>query len=352
MNASKKHCIFFLVIFCTLLILVSGLTAIIDPFFHYHGPLPFLQYPINNERYQNYGIVRNFSYDAILTGTSMTENFKTSELDSLFGVQSVKTSISGSSFKEINDLLLTAVDENPDLRIIVRGLDGWNLFDDKDHMRTDAEYPTYLYDKNPLNDVSYLLNKDILCSYTLEVLKHTLKGNTTTSFDEYGRWDSSHTGEERVKSTYARSESKEENRPITPEEIQTLRETLEQNVIAIARENPDIQFYYFFTPYSILYMDYNDRFGILQRELEGYLLATEMLLEYENIHLFSFFDDYELITNLDNYTDKAHYADHVNSLLLQRMQQGEYQLTKENYRDRWQEISDFYLTFDYDALYS
>ncbi len=184
------------------------------------------------------------------------------------------------------------------------------------------------------------------------VLKHTLKGNPTTSFDEYGRWDSSQTGAERVKSTYARSESKAENRPITPQEIQTLQETLEQNVIAIARDNPDIQFYYFFTPYSILYMDYNDRYGILQRELDGYLLATEMLLEYDNIHLFSFFDDYELITDLDNYTDKAHYAEHVNSLLLERMHRGEHQLTRENYRSHWQEVSAFYLAYDYDALYS
>lgn len=352
MNSSKKRCICILMIICSLLLLLGSATAIIDPFFHYHKPLSFLQYPISNQRYQNYGIVRNFPYDGIITGTSMTENFKASEFDALFGTHSVKTPINGSSFKEVNDLLLTAVDANPDIRIIVRGLDGWNLFDDKDHMRTDAAYPTYLYDDHLFNDVSYFLNKDILCSYTLEVLKHTLKGQTTTNFDEYSRWDTSLTGEEQVKSTYQRSDSKAENAPIGPEEIQTLRDTLEQNVIAIARENPQIQFYYFFTPYSILYMDYSDRYGVLQREMEGYLLATEMLLEYENIHLFSFFDDYALITDLDNYTDKAHYAEHVNSLILQRMHRGEYQLTKENYRSRWQEISEFYLSYNYDALYS
>lgn len=335
-----------------LLLLLGGATAIIDPFFHYHEPISFLQYPISNQRYQNYGIVKHFSYDAILTGTSMTENFKASEFNDLFGVQSVKTPINGSSFKEINDLLLAAVNANPDLHMVVRGLDGWNLFDNKDHMRSDAAYPTYLYDDNPFNDVSYLLNKEILCSYTLEVLKHTLKGNATTSFDEYSCWDSSNTGMEQVKSTYSRLDEKSANKPISSEEIQNIRDTLEQNVIAIARDNPDIQFYYFFTPYSILYMDYIDRYGVLQREMEGYLLATEMLLEYENIHLFTFFDDYALITNLDNYTDKAHYAAHVNSLILQRMYSGEYQLTRENYRNRWQEISDYYLSYDYDALYS
>ena len=84
-------------------------------------------------------------------------------------------------------------------------------------------------------------------------------------------------------------------------------------------------------------------------QLEG---EPEMLLEYENIHLFTFFDDYALITDLDNYTDIAHYAAHVNAQLLQCMHSGEYQLTRENYRSRWQEIADYYLTYDYDVLYS
>ena len=45
---------------------------------------------------------KHFDYDAIITGTSMTENFLSSEFDSLFGVNSVKTTFSGASYKEIN----------------------------------------------------------------------------------------------------------------------------------------------------------------------------------------------------------------------------------------------------------
>ena len=75
-------------------------TVVVDPFFHYHPPLDELQYPINNERYQNNGIVRNFKYDAIITGTSMTENFKTTEFDKLFGVESVKVPFSGAAIKK------------------------------------------------------------------------------------------------------------------------------------------------------------------------------------------------------------------------------------------------------------
>lgn len=352
MSSSKTRCICLILVISVLLVAAGGLTVLVDPFFHYHAPLSFLQYPIHNQRYQNYGIVKNFTYDAILTGTSMTENFRSSELDELFAVNSVKTPINGSSFKEVNDLLLTAVDANSNIRIIVRGLDGWNLFDHKDHMRTDAVYPTYLYDKKLTNDVQYLFNKDIFCSYTLEVLKHTIKGQATTDFDEYSSWDTSQSGAELVKSRYDRAAGCAENKPITDREAESLRQTVEQNIIAIARDNPQIQFYYFFTPYSILYMDYNNRYGILQREMEGYLLATEMMLEYDNIHLFSFFDDYSLITDLDHYTDISHYTAQINSELLRRMHNGEHQLTKDNYQAYWQEVAAFYLAYDYDAIFS
>ena len=61
-----------------LLIIIGAATAVIDPFLHYHLPLKGLEYPLLDERYQNDGIARHFSYDAIITGTSMTQNFKPS----------------------------------------------------------------------------------------------------------------------------------------------------------------------------------------------------------------------------------------------------------------------------------
>ena len=39
----------------TLLVIAGGLTALIDPFFHFHKPLKNLEYPLNrgSERYLN-----------------------------------------------------------------------------------------------------------------------------------------------------------------------------------------------------------------------------------------------------------------------------------------------------------
>ena len=103
MESSKKYKIWIAcTLACTLLAMAVPAAAIVytDPFFHYHAPLGRFAYPINNQRYQNDGITRHFSYDSIITGTSMTENFKKSEADEIFGADFIKVPFSGGSYKE------------------------------------------------------------------------------------------------------------------------------------------------------------------------------------------------------------------------------------------------------------
>lgn len=96
----------------------------VDPYFHYHKPdTSAYYYVLNNQRSQNDGISKHFDYNALITGTSMTENFKTSEFDEIFDVHSVKVSYSGGSYKEMNDNLKIALRHNPNLKTIVRCLD-------------------------------------------------------------------------------------------------------------------------------------------------------------------------------------------------------------------------------------
>ena len=71
-----------LMLLCIAAVCVS--TVIVDPFFHYHAPAGWMSYYLHNQRYQNDGILKHFDYDAMITGTSMTENFKTSEMDEIF----------------------------------------------------------------------------------------------------------------------------------------------------------------------------------------------------------------------------------------------------------------------------
>lgn len=339
---------------CFCLFVLGTATVIIDPFFHYHAPLSGLQYPINNEQYQNDGIVRHFSYDAIITGTSMTENFKTSEFDQIFGVRSVKVPYSGERYRVINDNLKRAVKANGDIRIIVRSLDYSMLLRDKDERRSSVAYPDYLYDDCLWNDVSYVFNKEIFFNNTMGVISYTHSGGKTTSFDEYANWTAEHTfGREAVAAGYRRREQKAEvQAEFTEEDRERLEGNITQNITSLAEAHPEITFYLFFTPYSIYYWDSMNQDGELNRLLEGEKAAIELLLNYDNIHLYSFSDNFPLVCNLDNYMDIAHYSEEINTQILHWMHQGKYRLTRENYEAYCRRMREFYSTYDYEALFS
>lgn len=352
MKTSKLWSIAALLLVLVLLLVPALLTAVIDPLFHFHAPLEKLQYPITSQRYQNDGIVRHFSYDALITGTSLTENFKTSQLDQLFGVRSVKTSFSGGTFEEINRNLQQALSCNPDLKLVIYGIDEWHLFAGKDMILANGEYPTYLYDDNPFNDISYLLNREIFFNDTLEVLRYTRAGGVTTSFDDYSAWDLGHPFlEGPVSNAYTRLEQADTQAELTQEQADRMVDTLESTLLKFARENPDVQFLCFFPPYSILNWDSHDRQGTLRQQVEAFKLATHTLLQADNLQLYAFFDDYDTITSLANYADSVHYDTDISALLLDRIAAGVGRLTEETCDAYWQQILAYYESYDYDVLY-
>ncbi|MCI8416050.1 MAG: hypothetical protein HFI33_00895 [Lachnospiraceae bacterium] len=353
MDKYKKWSILVLIITNFILFSLGAITIVVDPYFHYHIPLGFLEYPIDNERYQNDGILKHFQYDAVITGSSMTQNFKTSEFDKIFGVNSVKVSFSGASYKEINENLERAVLANSEIKIILRGLDYHALLFDKDKMRYELDfYPIYLYDNILCNDVKYIFNKTVLLDDTYGVIEYSKLGKRTTTFDEYGNWmEGRKFGKEALDELYERPE-KEDMLEMKKEDEESLRENLRQNVIQLAEQNPQIEFYLFFTPYSIYYWDQINQEGMLKKQLEAEKLAIEILLEYDNIHLFSFFDEFKMICDLDNYKDTLHYSENINTQILLWMRDGEHLLTKENYQEYCNREYEFYGNYDYNALFS
>ena len=337
----------------TLLVLAvfAGYIITVDPFFHYHGPLENTAYTLDNSRYQNDGIVRNFEYDALITGTSMVSNFKTTQCDELFGTSSIKTPFHGASFREVNDNLKAAIEANPSLRMVIRCLDQGNFTQDKDYISYEG-IPYYLYDENPFNDTEYVFNKKVFM-LTDEVLADTAAGEQMTSFDEYMNWQGDYEfGKEAVLKTYDRPGKTEYHDKLAEEELERTLANIRQNVTDTARENPDITFYYYFAPYSICYWDVQ----IMQQgKLDWYmdLMETVILeiLSCDNIRLYAFDDNTELICDLDYYQDQLHYSEDVNSMILQWMKEDEGRLTKENYKAYLECLYEFYGAYDYDSIY-
>ena len=345
-----------LLLICAALGLVAVKTVQVDPFFHFHKPnTAGYYYPLDNERSQNDGIVKHFDYTGLIAGTSMTENFKTSEAEELWGGVFVKVPFSGGTFREINDNIDMALRYNPKLKVVVRGLDMMKLTDDKDEIRLDlGEYPTYLYDDNAFNDVRYIFNRDVVFSRVYTMTKENGEPGFTpgiTSFDRYANWMGRYTfGKDTLFPDGVGDFRPGEPVHLTEAQAEQTRENILQNVVATAREHPDVTFYYFIPPYSAQWWMEQLKAGTVYKQVEAERIAIEEILPCENIRLYSFNCLYELTTDLNHYKDHLHYGDWVNSMMLRWMHEDLYRLTTDNYEDYLEEELRFYTTYDYMQL--
>ncbi|MBR7089836.1 MAG: hypothetical protein IKI46_05020 [Lachnospiraceae bacterium] len=336
-----------------LMIAVAALVVWVDPFFHYHGPVEGISYILDNERYQNDGIVRNFEYDALITGTSVTENFRTSLADKLFGVTSVKAAYAGGYYKEISDGERNALESNPDIRLVIRSMDTFFAMSEADYRNPEAADPAFLTDDNPFNDDAYVYNADVLFEYVNAELIRTAKGVPGDNFDTYMRFaEDRPLGAAYVLKYLDDAKPAEEFTQLSEEDRQMLLENIRANLTANIEAYPEVEFYYFIPPYCIA-----DWYGnhIVTGDLPAYIeimeILTEEVLKYDNAHVFCFYDDTDLVTNLDNYSDLQHYSGEVSDMILECMAKGEHELTKETYAEYFRTVEDFYMNYDYSQMY-
>lgn len=350
---SKKFFFGMLVGLLSCCAVIAAFIIVIDPYFQYHEPFEGMYYRLGDERYVNAGIVKNFDYDAMITGTSMAENFKTSEAEELFGMPFVKVPLEGASYKEINGIIELGLENNPDVKMVIRAVDISGLGTDKDLRNyTDDTWPGYLYDKNYFNDLEYLLNKEII-KEAYSNLQKSLQGWTSTSFDDYANWnDESTFGKEEILAYYDRPEKVNEGSFLSEEEKKMIEENVRQNVTAIAEKYPEVEFYYFIPPYSIVYWDRENQKGTLERQIESQRILIEEMLKYSNIKIFGFSNSVEIITELDNYKDIAHYGEDINSELLRLMSRDECLITSGNYEAYIECLYEVFANYDYDSIFA
>ena len=201
----------------------------------------------------------------------------------------------------------------------------------------------------------YIYNKDVWKDNLIPSIVQSFENGFQGEVKQEGFGSGSLTGKENVLKNYKRPEKeiKEVTQEETEDFLNYLEENLDVNVLQVIKDYPDVEFYLFFPPYSICWWDQLNQNGtaVLERRIDLEKYAIEKMLQFDNIHLFSFFNNYDLICNLDYYVDDVHYTGDVNNMILRWMKSGEYELTKENYEDYIAKEKAFYTSYDYDQLF-
>lgn len=357
---SKKWLIGFFALIAAGMVAVAGLIIYVDPFFHYHKPWPQFFYKLNTERYQNDGIVRHFDYDAVLVGASMIDTYKVSQMNELFECNAIKIPFSAGSYYETNNHLAKAI-RTHDVKTVIRSLEFQMIIQEVDMLRYDLgtiSYPLYLYNDNPFDDVEYVFNKDVVFNNVMPILEDYKDGRKggITSFDRYSNYmyySSTEFSREACLEGRTSFSEPEDMRELTAEDRELVKANVAQNLIAVARDNPDTTFYYFIPPWSVAHWGEEYEDGKLMRTLEAEKLMVSMLVECENIQLFSFNMWTDVTENLDLYKDPVHCTESVHDEILRRMRENDpaYRLTKENYEEFLNREMEFYMNYDYNGIF-
>lgn len=346
MKKLKNWVIIFFGIVITLLVAVIILVVTVDPFFQYHKPIKGFPYIIDNQLSQNPGMAKHMEYDSIILGSSMTFNFETNWFFELYGLRTLKLSYSGAYARDQYNIMKLAFGSKNEIRKVYLGIDpvAYSSYVED----TKFPIPEYLYDENRINDISYVLNKEVILNY---ILKPIVSPEDKTDLSKvYKLWYTDPCyNRDLVLSGYEEPEQIEEEIPVWEFTERTMN-NMEVNIIPFIRENPDTEFVVFFPPYSILFWHNMNRENRLEATLRQFEVITEELLGYDNVKLFLFTDQEDIITDLDNYADYTHYHSRVNYFMTECFGNDTCRLTRENLSVRIEKLREMALNYDYQGL--
>ena len=287
-----------------ILLLACVLAVVVfDPFFQYHKPLKGLKAVLTDKEYQCVGSLKTFDYDSVIAGSSVSENYNNGWFDQGFGCKSIKAIRSYGATADLCYLLDIAF-EHQDLKYVFYNLDPSALEADPETTYELTGCPMYLYDDNYVNDVRYWLNKGVLMEKIPYLIANSLMGdydeNNSYNWAQWKEFNS-----DMILGLYIRKPSVSEMKPRDYYE-DLLRKNLDMLTDRITA-HPETEFYIFVPPYSMLWWDNIYREGDTEAYLYNMEQAMKTLLAYENVKMFYFQNDREIITDLENYMDILHF---------------------------------------------
>lgn len=321
----KKHCILFAVLSLCALLAAAILVIAADPFFQYHKPLNGLYYLIDNKLSQNPGLARHFEYDSIITGSSMTVNFDTELFAEKLGLHTIKLSYDGAYPKDIDNILSLAQKSPNEIRAVFLSIDILNYRAEPGI--TAYELPAYLYSDTVLDDIPYLLNKEVILDY---IVRPQIEREGTPLNEAYWSWIYMWYGKDIVFQTY---EAPSDFQPALPKDAfdDRVAANLKTCILPHIESMPDTEFTFFFPPYSVLYWYNRYADGSLEAELAAEKQVIETLLAYPNVKIYYFQDAFDYITDFDNYCDYTHYRHEMNDYMTECFAGDTCRLSLENY---------------------
>lgn len=342
----KRFIMMFLVICAVVLTAFGGVVYAVDPLTLYRAPADFTQVIYQVPDCQNTGIARYCDYDTVITGTSMTENFRATWFDEAgLSKKAVRLCYGGGSIEDFDVFLGTAL-ESRGIKTIYFGLDNYLLAPDGKQKEKTLRIPPSLIDGKAITDVNYLLNRYVLFNDVKNWFSYRYSG--TYNFYDMHSWGPYFTfSRQTVLDGYSRPTSQ----PVKPDDY--FMPTAEHHLgllFAYIDSHPETEFVFFAPPYSILYWDTQQQNGTGSAMLGTLEYAYRELIKRENVRAFYFQNEKDIILDLNKYKDTTHYSQEINRFMLDCFVSGRCELTKENINTVFAGMRETVSGFDYEEF--
>ena len=318
LRTRKRWAIFTLTAAILLLSLCALTVYLVDPFEHYRESAILPLY--DQESYNNPGIAKNYDYNAVILGTSMVEMSHPSVIDECFGVSSVKLPMRGSHTAQMGWQLAHVLDTH-ELKLAILAVDAYSLMGPPDDME---EIYDYLWNDSVLDDVSYLLNLDVLLVRVPRMLRNLGK-STATKRDDMYQWTDVTFSAQSVFDSFSFQPQQEMTDPDYRLERST--ENIRRHIETYVAAHPETTFKIYMPPYSVAYWYVMTRGGLSEQQYRSRARVCELLLDYPNVEIYDYSSRLEWITDLGNYFDYSHHSGDISDAIMCAMAAGENRVT-------------------------
>lgn len=301
------------------LLLMSMLMYVVDPYFQFR--VRDNTYVVNPQ-YVNGGLIKNYDYDTLIIGSSMTQNFDMEIFRQELNISPLHVSLGGMSSLEMRELLVLA-----------------NKMDKADTYYICADLWILMQEDGPSNNVPYLTsdNQFSLFQYLVshEAWFYSLPVSTAllllnqlniempkriqeeTSIDNLGNWEHNYTCSEEIvlenyiNSKYAVSELD------TTQAYEIAKNNIDELFAVLDQYSGTVNF--FFPPYSGLFWHSKEDSLDTVLEVKKYFVEKA----YEQGYCTFDFQGQDFISDLNNYRDTTHYGGAINDWMVECFSEGE-----------------------------
>jgi hypothetical protein len=359
-SVSLRYIRRFLVCWLVLLFAPALLVIAVDPYQALHRS--FLQDPPfyrDNERYQVPGLIDQYlragDFDSAIIGSSLSSNFTTDLLQEHLGWRAINLSVRASTLGERAFIFQRAVNSGK-LKHVLFEINPTDFVDEDVTPEQIPTFPAYLYQDSFFGKWRYFFNQTTVFQAAAILLRDTvvadwylkLEGKYLLDPDQWGfgveRWSFWMDGAERA-DAFAKFNTRENRQALKADfdktRITQLRDSWEwqtghafkgvrQNLVDIVRSHPEVEFRIWFGAVSMLRYSADINMDAINKHVEVRRFIVNELADLPNVKIYSFDNDADIVSNLDNYMDVAHFSRNTLNRIATEISRDTHRLNRDN----------------------